>query len=49
MVWKIPKRRQRVIVVIIFQKKKPDWALGAKEGEAPKTPTEENAPEIEAN
>merc|ERR1712227_755087 len=30
-------------------KKKPDWALGAKEGESgAKTPTEENPPEIEA-
>merc|ERR1712111_255994 len=31
-------------------KKKPDWALGAKEGESgAKTPSEENPPEIEAN
>merc|ERR1712227_955879 len=31
------------------EKKKPDWALGAKEGESgAKTPTEENPPEIEA-
>merc|ERR1712154_732715 len=32
------------------EKKKPDWALGAKEGESgAKTPSEENPPEIEAN
>ena len=35
--------------IVYFQKKKPDWALGAKEGESgAKTPTEENPPEIEA-
>ena len=34
----------------LFQKKKPDWALGAKEGEGgSKTPVEEMPPEIEAN
>merc|ERR1712168_456178 len=32
------------------EKKKPDWALGAKEGESgAKTPSEEAPPEIEAN
>merc|ERR1719189_3330141 len=32
------------------EKKKPDWALGAKEGEGgSKTPVEEMPPEIEAN
>ena len=33
-----------------FQKKKPDWALGAKEGEGgAKPPSEDSPSEIEAN